>query len=89
MSTLFEGESEHNLAVIKNSRANLDAGLLEQKAFIALPRFALGTLEPGAPGKLRRCEAAGCVDLRHAEHQVAFIALDDLCSTAPMRPEGP
>ena len=52
MSPLFQGECEHDLAVIKNRRTNLEAGLLKQKAFIALLRFALKTLEPGA-GKLR------------------------------------
>jgi hypothetical protein len=75
---LFEGKCEHGLAVIKSSRANLEAGLLKQKAFFELPRFALSTLESGAPGKLRRCEAAGRVNLRHAEHQIAFISLDDV-----------
>ena len=59
VSPLFESECEHGLAVIKSSRANLEAGLLKQKAFFELPRFALRTLESGAPGKLRRCEAAG------------------------------
>jgi hypothetical protein len=96
VSPLFEGECEHDLAVIKNRRTNLEAGLLEQEAFVELPRFALGTPESGTPGKLRRCEAAGRVDFRHVEHQIAFIALDEvqvyapsLCSTASMRPVGP
>ena len=39
VGALFEGESEHNLAVIEKCRANLEVGLLKQKALIALPRF--------------------------------------------------
>ena len=53
VSPLFEREGEDDLAVIEYSRTNLEARLLKQKAFIALLRFALKTLEPGAAGKLR------------------------------------
>jgi hypothetical protein len=53
VSPLFEGKCEDDLAVIEYSRTDLEAGLLEQEAFIALLRFALKALEPGAAGKLR------------------------------------
>src|SRR5271167_2235846 len=80
VSPLFERESEHGHTVINVRCANLKARLLQQKAPIALPSFTLGARETGAPGKRRRRVAAKLVDLRHAEDQVALIALDEVPS---------
>jgi len=56
VSPLFEREGEDDLTVIEYCRTNLEARLLKQKAFIALLRFALKTLEPVQP--------ENCADVR-------------------------
>jgi hypothetical protein len=80
---LFEGKCEHGLAVIKKRRTNLEAGLLEEKAFIALPRSALEALEPGRAGKRRRCEITGQVGLRDVEDQFSFVSIEKIPAIRP------
>ena len=88
---LFEGKCEHGIAVIKKRRTNLEAGLLEKKAFIALPRSALEALEPGRAGKRRRCEVTRQVGLRDVEDQFSFVSIEKIPAIRPasMRPVVP
>jgi len=69
--------------VIKKRRTNLEAGLLEEKAFIALPRSALDALEPGRAGKRRRCEVTRQVGLRDVEDQFSFVSIEKIPAIRP------
>jgi hypothetical protein len=68
--------------MIDDGRANLEAGLFEQKPLVTLPRSALGAFEPRTPGELRRCQAPCLVDLRYEENQIAVKALNKIPSSA-------
>jgi hypothetical protein len=61
----------------------LEAGLLEEKAFIALPRSALEALEPGRAGKRRRCEVTRQVGLRDVEDQFSFVSIEKIPAIRP------
>ena len=80
LSPLLEGESEHRHAMVQRDRADLHAELLEDEAVAALPLFAIGAMEARVSGELRGLQAAGVVDLRHAEGEIPVIALDEIPS---------